>query len=94
MSLAPDGNVAMMPAEVIAKAFHEAYGQLAPVFGHETRAASAVPWTDVPQANRDLMIATVARLLTEGAIRAPDDNRQGWIEGNVAPSRPPNYELE
>ena len=46
--------------EAIARAFHEAYERLAPQFGYRTREASAVPWEDVPQANRDLMVATVA----------------------------------
>ena len=46
--------------EFIARAFHEAYERLAPQFGYRTREASAVPWEDVPQANRDLMVATAA----------------------------------
>lgn len=56
----PDGLTAESEDEAIARAFHEAYERLAPQFGYRTREASAVPWDDVPQANRDLMVATVA----------------------------------
>ena len=44
-------------SESTAKAFHEAYERLAPTFGYDTRKASAVPWEDVPEKNRLLMIA-------------------------------------
>lgn len=55
-------------AERIARAFHEAYEQFAPEFGYKTRTASAVPWEDVPQQNRSLMVATVRSLLERGVI--------------------------
>lgn len=55
----PDG-LTESEDEAVARAFHEAYERLAPQFGYRTREASAVPWEDVPQANRDLMVATVA----------------------------------
>jgi hypothetical protein len=48
--------------ENIARAFHETYERLAPEFGYETREASAKPWSDVPQQNKDLMIAVVQDL--------------------------------
>lgn len=54
--------------EIIAQAFHQAYEELAPKFNYETREESAVAWDDVPQGNRDLMIATVTRLLEDGVI--------------------------
>jgi hypothetical protein len=54
----------------IARCFHEAYEELAPQFGYETREASAKPWEEVPKNNRDLMIATVAQLLEDGIITA------------------------
>lgn len=54
--------------EVIAQAFHEAYEELAPRFNYETREESAVEWDDVPVDNRDLMIATVTKLLEDGVI--------------------------
>lgn len=58
-----------MTTEQIAQRFHEHYERLAPEYGYHTRAASAVPWDDVPEANRKLMIATVAALIVEGVIR-------------------------
>ena len=45
--------------EEIAKRFHYAYERLAPQYGYETRSESQTAWTHVPQANRELMIATV-----------------------------------
>lgn len=53
----------------IARAFHEHYEDLAPLFDYETREASAVPWEDVPEANKGLMRAVVHHLLMEGIIR-------------------------
>lgn len=55
-------------AESIARAFHEAYERLAPEHDYKTREASAVPWEDVPAANRSLMIAVAADLLEQGVI--------------------------
>ena len=55
-------------AEKVARAFHEAYEQLAPLYGYETRNASAVPWEQVPDNNRELMIAVADQLLREGVI--------------------------
>jgi hypothetical protein len=55
-------------AEEIARAFHEAYERLAPEHGYETREASAVPWDEVPQQNKALMIAVVSSLQDEGII--------------------------
>jgi hypothetical protein len=47
----------------MAQRFHEAYERLAPSFGYETRRASAVPWTDVPEQNKALMTAVCADIL-------------------------------
>ncbi len=58
----------MSTAEEIARAFHEAYEQLAPDFGYRTREASAKPWDEMPRQNRLLMVATVEKLLKDGAI--------------------------
>lgn len=58
-----------MDAEVVAQLFHETYEHLAPQFGYETREASAVAWADVPDQNKNLMIAVVTQLLAEGAIQ-------------------------
>jgi hypothetical protein len=57
------------PAEQIAQRFHEAYEELAPSHGYETREASRKPWSEVPQNNKSLMIAVVGRLLEQGVIR-------------------------
>lgn len=54
--------------EQIAQAFHEAYERLAPEHGYKTREASAVPWADVPAANKSLMTAVAAELIREGVI--------------------------
>ncbi len=59
----------MTPAEMIAGIFHATYETLAPEHGYKTREASAVPWEDVPDANKALMIATVQNMLDIGAIR-------------------------
>lgn len=47
----------------LAKLFHETYERLAPEHGYKTRAESAVPWDDVPENNKALMIATCHKLL-------------------------------
>jgi len=47
-------------AEVLAKHMHEIYERLAPKFGWETQKASRRPWDEVPEHNRELMIATMA----------------------------------
>src|SRR5437879_6194371 len=54
--------------EGIARAFHDFYEELAPEHGYETRQESRKPWGEVPQNNKDLMCAVVARLLEEGII--------------------------
>lgn len=46
-----------IPAELLAERFHEAYERLAPLYGYETRLDSAVSWADVPERNRQLMVA-------------------------------------
>lgn len=58
----------MSDAERIAQAFHDAYEELAPEHGYETREVSRVPWEKVPRRNRDLMVATVQRLLDRSVI--------------------------
>lgn len=49
--------------ENLARAFHETYERLAPEHGYKTREASAVPWRDVPSANKKLMIHVSTELL-------------------------------
>jgi hypothetical protein len=58
----------MADAEQIAQAFHEIYERLAPDFGYETREASAKPWAEVPEQNRQLMVAVVQTLIDLGVI--------------------------
>lgn len=50
-------------SDKIAKLFHETYERLAPEHGYKTRTESAVPWEQVPENNRNLMIATVKEVL-------------------------------
>lgn len=52
-------------AERLAHRFHDLYEELAPSFGYETREASRKPWADVPEQNKQLMIAVAQRLLSE-----------------------------
>lgn len=58
----------MATAEQIAEAFHDAYEQLAPAHGYQTREDSAKPWREVPEPNRALMVATVQQLLDQEVI--------------------------
>jgi hypothetical protein len=59
----------MTDAERIARAFHESYERQAPAFSYKTREASAVPWGDVPEDNKCLMIAVVDDLIHAGVIQ-------------------------
>jgi hypothetical protein len=52
-------------AEDLARAFHETYERLAPQFGYQTRPDSAKRWDEVPENNRNLMIAVAAAILPE-----------------------------
>lgn len=58
--------------ESLARTFHESYERLAPSFGYETRKESAVPWADVPERNRALMIAVVQEVTGDLARVALD----------------------
>lgn len=57
-------TTARMGPEELAQLFHETYERLAPEHGYETRKASAVPWPEVPESNRELMVAVAAHVLT------------------------------
>jgi hypothetical protein len=63
----------MTEAERIASRFHKAYEELAPDHGYDTRAESAVPWEQVPEANRGLMVNVVTVLLDEGVIAVGEE---------------------
>ena len=54
--------------EQLAQKFHELYETLAPQFNYTTRKASAKPWTDVPENNRNLMIAVCGEILHNWAV--------------------------
>jgi hypothetical protein len=68
--------------ERIARAFHGVYETLAPEYGYESRPESRVPWADVPEKNRALMIGTVRRLVETGVISLPDIATQQISESN------------
>jgi hypothetical protein len=53
----------MTDAETLARYFHETYERLAPVYGYTTRQATAVPWEQVPERNKRLMIAVSEEVL-------------------------------
>jgi hypothetical protein len=78
-----------LTAERIAARFHETYERRAPEFGYETRAASAVPWMDVPENNRRLMTAVcgevVAAVLRQVADEC-DTIREGAEIGEFYPA--------
>lgn len=54
-----------LTADQLAQRFHEHYERLAPDHGYETREASAVPWAEVPEPNRSLMVAVAAAVLDD-----------------------------
>lgn len=56
-------SVRPMP-ELLARLFHDTYERLAPFYRYETRAESAVPWEDVPERNRLLMIEVCRYVLS------------------------------
>lgn len=50
-------------AKKLAQDFHETYERLAPDFGYKTREESAKPWANVPEANKNLMVAVCSKIL-------------------------------
>jgi len=67
---------------VYAQRFHEAYERLAPTFGYETRPESAVPWDEVPEENRQLMIAVCAVVLAD--LTAERERAHQWLIEHMA----------
>jgi hypothetical protein len=59
-----------MTPEELAKLFHDTYEQLAPDFGYTTRKSSAVPWSEVPEPNKSLMIAVATRVIERLKLEA------------------------
>jgi hypothetical protein len=61
--------------------FHETYERLAPAYGYRTRPESAVPWDQVPETNRRLMVAVAAEILNRLEVgRAVDSGEAGRKE--------------
>lgn len=56
--------------EYIARQFHEAYEGMASVYEWTTQPASRVQWAELPENQRELMIAVVALLLDRQVIEA------------------------
>lgn len=76
--------MAVDDAEKIAQLFHEHYERLAPIFGYKTREESAVPWSDVPDRNKQLMIEVVDTLLVTGDIVSASEHKLLRAEANLA----------
>ena len=55
----------LIKPETLAKRFHTWYESLASKYGYKTRKKSAVPWSEVPKNNRDLMTAVCRQILDE-----------------------------
>jgi hypothetical protein len=51
--------------EQLASDFHHNYETLAPHFGYRTRPETAVPWEQVPERNKALMVAVIRSLVFE-----------------------------
>ena len=58
-------------AEKLAEFFHKTYEAFAPMFSYKTREASAVPWKDVPENNRNLMIVVCDHILGKKIPQLP-----------------------
>lgn len=84
---ATDTGGAAEDAESVARLFHETYERLAPKHGYRTREASAVPWEQVPAANRALMVETVGVVLAELArLRAENERLRDGLPEFRCPS--------
>lgn len=55
-------------AEYLAERFHEAYERLASTYQDDTLGKSRTAWTDVPDRDKKLMIATCQDLLDKKVI--------------------------
>ncbi len=64
----------------LARLFHENYERLASEHGYKTRDESAVPWHDVPEPNRSLMVAVAREIIHIYRVGAPQGERiEGWV---------------
>jgi len=69
-----------MTPEALAQLFHETYERLAPSYQYETRRASAVPWVEVPEPNRSLMVAVAAEVLA--TLTSPTEHDSACPDGH------------
>lgn len=71
-------------AERAARDFHETYERLAPKFGYQTRRESALPWEDIADNHKRLMIAVCAEVLERAIAESrgpqPDSKKCAWTE--------------
>lgn len=49
--------------EELAELFHTTYEELAPQFNYKTNENTAVPWQDVSEPNKSLMLAVAKKIL-------------------------------
>lgn len=61
--------------EVLARQFHNIYESVAPLFNYHTKLESRVPWEDVPEPNKTVMIQTCKQLLANKIVTLRDDLR-------------------
>jgi len=54
-----------MTPEELARLYHRSYEDLAPEFNYKTKNESKKPWEEVPENNRQLMIAAARRVLRQ-----------------------------
>ena len=55
----------MKEEERLAQLWHDEYERRAPEFGYTTRKSSAVPWSEVPEPNKSLMIAVAKAVIRQ-----------------------------
>jgi hypothetical protein len=74
-----------MNAETMARLFHETYERLATAFGWKTKKGCNVPFEQLPQRNKALMIATCQTILNE-LQNINERGHQGGMRDKPAPS--------
>ena len=75
--------------DVLPKRLHNAYEQLAPLHGYVTRPESAVPWEQVPEPNRTLMIAAVSLALDAAPTIRCDGCEHWWLDVHMVDGTKP-----
>ena len=59
------GATNVLKPEELARFFHDTYERLAPQFEYRSRKETNVPWEQVPENNKQLMIATATAVLAK-----------------------------